>query len=86
MNRQHIPITYLQLLHCLGIVRNETAIVVDVLGGRRDSCLYLDGLSKGGDSHIREDFQRQQTVLVPRLGVEDIQRDAPRSSSQSEAI
>lgn len=51
--------------------------MVDMLGMRGDGTLGLDELAKGGDSGFGENIKCNQVVLLPLLGVEYVQGDAP---------
>ena len=49
----------------------------DVLRGGRDSRFCLDRFTKGSQRHVGENLEGEQAVLLPSLGVEYIEGDAP---------
>ncbi|KAG5929295.1 hypothetical protein E4U42_006361 [Claviceps africana] len=77
MNGQHTTIGYLELFHGLGVVGEKATIVVDVQRRGRDIGIGVYRFSESLESHIGKDLEVQQDVLVPGLGVENIERDLP---------
>ncbi|KAL6883897.1 hypothetical protein HDV57DRAFT_434066 [Trichoderma longibrachiatum] len=81
VDRQHVAIANLQLLHGFGIVRDESAVVVDVLRRGWNAGLGLDGLAQGRNGHVGEDVECHQAILVSSMRIEDVERDAPNKES-----
>ena len=78
MQGQQLPVANLHLRHGLGVVSDELAIVIEVLGGGFDARLGLDGAPERLDRHIRVDFERDEVLVVaPLLGVGDAECDPP---------
>lgn len=77
MDGQHLAVGNAELLHCLGVIRDEAAVVVDVLGAGLDVGLGLDELAEGRGGHIRKHLKSDELVLVTLQGVENVESNAP---------
>lgn len=78
MKGKHVAVTDAQLRHVLGIVGDELAVVVQVLGGRLDACLGLDGAPESVDAHIGVHIEREEVALIALdLRIGDTERDLP---------
>lgn len=77
MDSQHIAVADFELLHGLGVVGHEAAIVVDVLGQRADAGLCLDELAQGFARRLGKHLEGDQVILLALVEIEDIESDAP---------
>lgn len=53
--------------------------MVDVEGGCGNVSVSVNTFAKRLEGHVGEDFQVQQSVLVPSLGIEYVECDLPNS-------
>lgn len=77
MDRQHLTVADLELLHRLGVVVEQLAIVVDVLRGRRDVALGLDRSAESFDNSVGGYVEGKEVVVFSSLLVIDGEGDAP---------
>jgi len=68
VQRQHLAVPDLELLHGLGGIVQELSVVVEMLGGGRDAGFGLDGLFQGADGGVRWDFEGEEIVIILRRG------------------
>jgi hypothetical protein len=82
VNRQHLAVTDLELLHRLCIVVQKLSIVVYVLRRWGDVGLGLDRSSQGFDYGIGGDIERDKVVVLSSLLVVDGECDTPASGQR----
>lgn len=77
MDSQHLTVADLELFHRLGIVVEQLAIVVDVLGGWGYVAFGLDGGTEGFDDGVGGYVEAEEVVVLRSLLVVDGECDTP---------
>lgn len=74
---EHVSIDDAELLHGLGIVGDEVAVVVYVLSGGEDGGFTVDSVPEGRQRHVGEHLEGEELAVLPDLGVCNVERDLP---------